>query len=292
MRFVMQPDASSTWIVVTGASAGIGKALVQRLTREGRNVIAAARDPTRVAIANGPGRVEVVRLDFDEPTAVEAAARDIGRVAGGAGLAGVVNMAGIIIEGPLEAVPMQAIRRQFEVNVIGPVALTQALLPLLAKARGTVVNIGAVSARLTPPFYGPIAASKAALASLNDAMRQEFAPLGIKVFLIEPGAMKTGVFATSRAARDAWLAQRPDVERRYRPALAAMERAFEKSGADDPEVVVNAVMGALSGRRTKPRAVVGKGVGAFVLMSRLPIRLRDRLVRSALGLNTVLKPAD
>jgi NAD(P)-dependent dehydrogenase (short-subunit alcohol dehydrogenase family) len=201
-------------------------------------------------------------------------------------------MAGIIIEGPLEAVPTQALRRQFEVNVIGPVALTQALLPLLAKARGRVVNIGAVSAYLTPPFYGPIAASKAALASLNDAMRQEFAPLGVKVFLIEPGAMKTGIFATSRAAREGWLAQRPDVERRYRPALTAMERAFEKSGADDPEVVVKAVMAALSGQLVKPRAVVGKGAGAFVMMSRLPIRLRDQLVRSALGLSAALRPAD
>ena len=123
-------------------------------------------------------------------------------------------------------------------------------------------------------------------------MRQEFAPLGVKVLLIEPGAMKTGIFATSRSARDAWLAQRPDVERRYRPALAAMERAFEKSGADDPEVVVRSVLAALSGRRTKPRAVVGKGARVFVLMSRLPIRLRDRLVRSALGLSEALRPAD
>ncbi len=123
-------------------------------------------------------------------------------------------------------------------------------------------------------------------------MRQEFAPLGVNVVLIEPGAMKTGIFATSRAARDEWLAQRPDVERRYRPALEAMERAFEKSGADDPEVVVKAVMAALSSRRAKPRAAVGRGTGAFVLMSRLPIRLRDRLVRSALGLSEALKPAD
>ena len=89
-------------------------------------------------------------------------------------------MAGIIVEGPLEAIPTHALRRQFEVNVIGPVALTQALLPMLAKARGAVVNIGAVSAHLTPPFYGPIAASKAALASLNDAMRLEFAQFGIR----------------------------------------------------------------------------------------------------------------
>ena len=288
----MQSGPAEKWIVVTGASAGIGKALVERLARDGRNVIAAARDPARISVPNGPGRVEVVRLDLEDPTALEAAAHDIAGLAGAAGLAGLVNMAGIIIEGPLEAIPTQALRRQFEVNVIGPVALTQALLPLLAKSRGTVINIGAVSAHLTPPFYGPIAASKAALASLNDAMRQEFAPLGIRVFLIEPGAMKTGIFATSKAARDAWLAQRPDVERRYRPALAAMERAFEKAGADDPEVVVKAVMAALSERRAKPRAVVGKGAGAFVLMSRLRIRLRDRLVRSALGLSEALKPAN
>jgi NAD(P)-dependent dehydrogenase (short-subunit alcohol dehydrogenase family) len=201
-------------------------------------------------------------------------------------------MAGIIVEGPLEAIPTQALRRQFEVNVIGPVALTQAALPMLARARGAIVNIGAVSAHLTPPFYGPIAASKAALASLNDAMRLEFAPLGIRVFLIEPGAMKTGIFATAKAARDAWLAERPDLERRYRSAFAAMERAFEKSGADDPEVVVRAVIAALSGRRAKPRAVVGKGAGAFVLASRLPIRLRDRLVKSALGLSEALKAAN
>ena len=288
----MQPNATPTWIVVTGSTAGIGKALVERLAREGRNVIAAARDPARVRVPNGPGRVETVQLDFDDPLAVEAAARDIARIAGPSGLAGLVNMAGIIVEGPLEALPPQALRRQFEVNVIGPATLTQSLLPLLATARGAVVNIGAVSAHLTPPFYGPIAASKAALASLNDAMRLEFAPLGIKVFLIEPGAMKTGIFATSKAARDAWLAQCPEAERRYRPALAAIERAFEKSGADDPEVVVNAVMAALSGRRPKLRATVGKGAGGFVLMSLLPIRLRDRLIRSALGLSEALRPAD
>ena len=288
----MQPDPALKWIVVTGASAGIGKALVERLAREGRNVIAAARDPTRANVTNGPGRLEVVRLDFDDPVGVETAARDITGIARAAGLAALVNMAGIIIEGPLEAIPTPALRRQFEVNVIGPVALTQALLPLLAKTRGAVVNIGAVSAHLTLPFYGPIAASKAALASFNDAMRQEFAPLGVKVFLIEPGAMKTGIFAASRATRDAWLTRRPDVERRYRPALAAMERAFEKASADDPEVVVKAVVAALSGRRAKPRAVVGKGAGAFVMMSRLPIRLRDRLVRSALGLSEALKPAN
>ncbi len=288
----MQPNSDAPWILVTGATAGIGKALVERLAKEGRNVIAAARDPARVLVPNGPGRVEAVRLDFEDEPTIEAAAGHVARIAGAAGLAGLVNMAGIIVEGPLEAIPAQELRRQFEVNVIGPVALTQAALPMLAKARGAIVNIGAVSAHLTPPFYGPIAASKAALASLNDAMRLEFAQFGVRVFLIEPGAMKTGIFATAKATRDAWLAERPDLEPRYRPAFAAMERAFAKSGADDPEVVVRAVIAALFGRRTKPRAVVGKGAGAFVLLSRLPTRLRDRLVKSALGLSEALRPAN
>jgi NAD(P)-dependent dehydrogenase (short-subunit alcohol dehydrogenase family) len=292
MRFVMQPNPTAVWILVTGATAGIGKALVARLVAEGRNVIAAARDPARLRIPGGPGHVEAVRLDFEEPSTIEAVARDATRITGGAGLAGLVNMAGIIVEGPLEGIPAQALRRQFEVNVFGPVTLTQALLPLIARARGAIVNVGAVSAYLTPPFYGPIAASKAALASLNDAMRLEFAPLGVKVFLIEPGAMKTGIFATSRAARDAWIAERPDLERRYRPAFAAVERAFEKSGADDPEIVVSTVLAALSGRGAKLKAVVGKGTGMFVLMSRLPVRLRDRLMKWALGLSELLKPAD
>jgi NAD(P)-dependent dehydrogenase (short-subunit alcohol dehydrogenase family) len=293
----MQPDPTTGWILVTGATAGIGKALVERLAAGGRDVIAAARDPARVQILGDPshvkpGRVEAVRLDFEEPSTVQSAASEAERIASDAGLAGLVNMAGIIVQGPLEGLPVQALRRQFEVNVVGPIALTQALLPLIARARGAIINIGAVSAHLTPPFYGPVAASKAALASLNDAMRLELAPLGIKVFLIEPGAMKTGIFATSRAAREAWLTERPDLERRYRPSLAAMELAFEKSGADDPQVVVSAVMAALSGRGARLRAVVGKGAGMLVLMSRLPIRLRDRLMRSALGMSQALKPAD
>jgi NAD(P)-dependent dehydrogenase (short-subunit alcohol dehydrogenase family) len=288
----MYSDPTAAWILVTGATGGIGEALVARLSAGGRNVIAAVRDPARVRISGKPGRVEAVRLDFEEPSTVPTAAREALRIVGDAGLSGLVNMAGIIVEGPLEGVPVQALRRQFEVNVVGPVGLTQALLPLIAKARGAIINIGAVSAHLTPPFYGPIAASKAALASFNEAMRLEFAPLGIRVFLIEPGAMRTGIFATSRAMRETWLAERPDLERRYRSAFAAMERAFEKTGADDPEVVVRAVMTALTGRGAKLRVVVGKGTGAFVLMSRLPVRLRDRLMRSALGLSRALKPAD
>src|SRR5258707_1427441 len=285
----MQGTHRDGWVMVTGATGGLGKALVARLVATGQNVIAAAREPSRLSIAPGPGRVVSVQLDMEQPSTITQAAQEITRIVGSNELTGLVNMAGIIVEGPLEAVSPAGLRRQLEINVVGPFALTQALLPLLKQARGKVVNIGAVSAHLTVPFYGPIAASKSALASLKDAMRLEFEQFGIDVILIEPGAMKTGIFSTSRAARDANLSTLPDLERRYRPALVQMDRAFEKAMPDDPEFAVKAVIRALLGQRAKLRAVVGKGTGMLLILSRLPTGVRDRLVKNALGLTAALK---
>lgn len=232
------------WILVTGTTRGLGRELVETLSASGRNVLAAARQPERLTLTAGPGRVIGVELDLTRPETLHTATGEVERHTAAAGLAGLVNMAGVIVEGPLEAILPSELRRQLEINVVGPFALTRALLPLLKRSRGRIVNIGAISAQVTVPFYGPIAASKSALASLNDAMRLEFGQFGIDVILIEPGAMKTGIFATSRGARDASLAQMPEQEQHYRAALAAMDRAFEKAGADDPRVVVEAVMGA------------------------------------------------
>jgi NAD(P)-dependent dehydrogenase (short-subunit alcohol dehydrogenase family) len=287
----MQGNRSSSWAMVTGGTGGIGNALVARLAARGQNVIATARGPERISTAGGPGRILGVQLDMERPETIATAAREVARIVGAGGLLGLVNMAGVIVEGPLEAIPPSELRRQLDINVVGPFALTQAMLPLLKQARGKVVNIGAISAHLTVPFYGPIAASKSALASLNDAMRLEFAQFGIDVILIEPGAMRTAIFSTSRALRDANLSTLPEQERHYRPALLEMDRAFEKAGADDPKVVVDAVIDALFQSRPKPRVVVGKGTGALLMLSRLPIRTRDKLVKAALGLTTALKTA-
>jgi NAD(P)-dependent dehydrogenase (short-subunit alcohol dehydrogenase family) len=285
----MQNERSDGWVMVTGATGGIGKILVADLAKRGCSVMATARDPRRIAPGPGPGCVTRVELDVERPETVAAAGREVARIVGDRGLSGLVNMAGVIVEGPLETVTPAELRRQLEINVVGPFALTQVLLPLLKAARGKVVNIGAISAHITVPFYGPIAASKSALASLNDAMRLEFAQFGIDVVLIEPGAMKTGIFATSRTARDAHLSAFPKHERHYRPALVAIDRAFEKAGADDPKVVVEAVINALFRDRSNPRVVVGRGTGTVLILSWLPTRMRDRLVKNALGLSAALK---
>ena len=201
----MQKRSVNSWTMVTGATGGIGKALIARLAARGHSVIATARQPERILTARGAGRVVGVQLDIERPETMTTAAHDVARIVGDGELSALINMAGIIVEGPLETIPPAELRRQLEINVVGPFALTQAVLPMLKQARGRVVNIGAISAHLTVPFYGPIAASKAALASLNDAMRLEFAQYGVDVILIEPGAMKTEIFSTSRAARDANL---------------------------------------------------------------------------------------
>ncbi|MGO8831898.1 MAG: SDR family NAD(P)-dependent oxidoreductase [Roseiarcus sp.] len=285
----MKSNRDDDWTVVTGATGGLGKALIAELVAGGRNVIAAARNAARISKPEGPGRVEGVDLDMEQPSTMAQAIQAITRIVAGGKLSGLVNMAGIIVEGPLEAIPPTEFRRQLDINVVGPFALTQALLPLLKQGRGTVVNIGAISAHLTVPFYGPIAASKSALASLNDAMRLEFAQFGIRVILVEPGAMRTGIFSTSRTARDANLSASPELEQRYRPALVAMDRAFEKAGGDDPQVVAEAVIDALRRKQAKLRMVVGRGTGALLMLSWLPIGVRDVLVKNALGLSGALK---
>jgi short chain dehydrogenase len=115
-----------------------------------------------------------------------------------------------------------------------------------------------------------IAASKSALASLNDAMRTEFAPFGIRVLLVEPGAMRTGIFTTARKFRDDMLSANFQAEQRYRAALTAMDEAFEKAGADESEVTVRAIMQALTARTPKVRVVVGRGTGPAAVAGETP----------------------
>jgi NAD(P)-dependent dehydrogenase (short-subunit alcohol dehydrogenase family) len=143
------------------------------------------------------------------------------------------------------------------------------------------------------PFMGPLSASKAALASQSDAMRMEFAPFGIEVALIEPGGIQTGILETAAATRaEGFKSQPPEMVELYRPALQALRGAFAKTGADRPEVVVDAVLAALVSRgKPNPRALVGKGASQLAFLGRLPIRLRDRMLMSSLGIAKALKPA-
>jgi NAD(P)-dependent dehydrogenase (short-subunit alcohol dehydrogenase family) len=198
----------------------------------------------------------------------------------------------VIVEGPLELIPLAEFRRQFDVNVAGPFALIRGLAPELRQARGRIVNIGAASAHVTPPFFGPIAASKAALASLSDAARLELAAFGVRVVLIEPGALRTGIFETARRAQaEAMTGQSPQIVALYRRAIDAAHEALGKLAADDPDVVVRAAMNALNDRDPRPRVLVGRGAAMLARLRMLPDKWRDRLLLNMVGASKAMKRA-
>jgi len=277
-------------VVITGASTGIGEACALELDRLGFRVFAGVRaeaDGERLRRCSSP-RLTPLRLDVTDGQQVADAARAVAEAVGPAGLAGLVNNAGIAVAGPLELLPLEAWRRQFEVNLVGQVAVTQALLPLVRTARGRIVFIGSLNGRLAAPYLGPYAASKHALEAVADSLRVELRTWGISVALVEPGSVKTPIWDKSRAAADR-LAEdlTPEGNALYGPDIEAMRRATQRLAARGMPVerVVRAVVHALSARRPKTRYLLGAD-NRFVLAAFkfLPDRARDWFVRRALGL--------
>ncbi len=277
-------------VVVTGASTGIGHACALHLAGLGYLVFAGVRsqaDAERIG-REGSGRLSPLLLDVTNAAAIEQAAKEVRAAVGDAGLAGLVNNAGIVVSSPLEFVPLDDLRKQFEVNVIGAVAVTQAFLPLLRRAKGRIVNIGSIGDRNALPFVGPYAASKSALAALNESLRRELRGSGMEVSLIEPGAVATPIWDKSEAAADERLAKLPpEAERLYGTALEKMRAAAKKvsAGAVPPEEVAKAVEAALTSPRPRTRTLIGTEakVQAF-LRWLLPDRVLDAFFAKVLGL--------
>ncbi|MGD1157325.1 MAG: SDR family oxidoreductase, partial [Terriglobia bacterium] len=183
-------------VVITGASTGIGEACALHLDKLGFRVFAGIRKAADAEALRhrASARLVPIRLDVSDETEVEQAARNVTEALRGEGLAGLVNNAGIVVAGMLEFLPLDALRRQLEVNVVGQVAVTQAFLPHLRKARGRIVNIGSVSGLIAGPFSGAYAASKFALEALTDALRVELRPWKIHVSIVEPGNIQTPIW--------------------------------------------------------------------------------------------------
>jgi NAD(P)-dependent dehydrogenase (short-subunit alcohol dehydrogenase family) len=268
-------------VLVTGAAGGIGTAATLRLAELGFTVYAGVRSAS--PHLEGRQGVRVVRFDVTDPDEVEAAAAEISKDTGG--LHAVVNNAGVIVQGPLELVPPGELRREFEVNVFGPALVTQAFLPLLRAGHGRVVNVSAVSARLSMPFFGPISASKAALERLSGALRGELAAWGIPVVIVEPGAVNTPIFEKAEKAATAAMADTPaDRLALYTSNLEAVGRAAARMTPAPLDRVVKAIVEAVRSPRPKVRYVAGRDAQAMIILSRLPRRIGDRLIARALGL--------
>jgi NAD(P)-dependent dehydrogenase (short-subunit alcohol dehydrogenase family) len=273
-------------VLVTGAGGGVGSALSAALAADGWRVFAGVRSKeSGQALEDLGENVVVVELDVTDGGSIRAAAETVATSVGDQGLAGLVNNAGVIVQGPLELVPVDALRRQFEVNVIGQVAVTQAFLPLLRRGGGTIVNIGAATGRVTVPMLGPISASKTALESLTDALRMELKHQGVAVTIIEPGAMETAIFekAAASGAADGYAGDEA-TQRLYAAAIDAASESMAGQKQAPVDGVVKTIVQALTARNPDARYVVGRDAGQLIMLRRFPQGLRDRLLMNTVGL--------
>ena len=280
----MSDHPSSTAVVVTGASTGIGAACALDCATRGMTVFAGVRDPRAgeaLAAKGGPSLIPIT-LDVTDELSIARSVEVVQRIVGEAGLGGLVNNAGIAIGSPLEVIPLSQLRKQFEVNVIGQIAVTQAFLPLLRRSRGRIVNMGSIAGRGTIPLLGPYSATKYAMEALTDALRMELRPWGIEVSIIEPGAIATPIWEKSdKAAVDLEASASDEARALYGAAAIRIREAVAQSAqrAIPPDAVVRAVHHALTAACPNTRYLVGVDAKFRAWMVKwLPDRVQDRLL--------------
>jgi len=277
-------------VLVTGASSGIGRAAVARLAAGGYHVYAGVRRPTDGAAlqqaareAAAPGEVTPLLLDVTDQAQIAAAAEAVGGHVGAAGLAGLVNNAGIGGFSPLELTAVGDFRRLLDVNVTGQLAVTQAFLPMLRRAQGRIVMVGSIGARFTPPFTGPLAASKSALTTLAEALRQELAPWNIRVVVIEPASIRTDAVGKLRSDAAQLISQAdPGPRALYEDSFQRMVTAFTAlhDKGSPPDVAARAIARALAAPRPRARYLTGKNSRRMaILAAALPTPVLDALRR-------------
>lgn len=271
-------------VLITGASTGIGRASALRMDAAGWRVFAGVRrgeDASSLREA-GSERLTPVTLDVTDREQIAAVAEQIAGEVGGAGLEGLVNNAGVGVLGPLETLPIDDLRRQIEVNLIAQVAVTQAMLPLVRRARGRIVFVSSIGGRMALPFGGPYHASKYGLEAIADSLRQELRPWGIEVVAIEPGSIDTPIWERGERVADEIATRAPAAqERLYGETIerfrAAARRTAQRGIA--PDKVAKAIAHALSTRRPRTRYLVGLDArGQAFLRWALPDRLLDRII--------------
>ena len=273
--------------LVTGSSTGIGEACVRRLDDLGHHVYAGVRreaDGDRLR-RSGSARLTPLPCDITDEAAVAAVAARIADEAGR--LDGVVNNAGVAVGGPIEFLPLDDWRRQFEINVFGQLAVTRAVLPLIRAGRGRVVFIGSTSGRVATPLLGPYCASKFAIEGIGETLRHELHPWGIAVSVVEPGAVRTAIWDKGRGEVARLEVELPAEARRlYARHIAAVRKGIEDQERQGvgPEKVADAVQHALLARRPRTRYAVGTDARIqFALVRLLPDRPREAIIRRFAG---------
>lgn len=269
-------------VLVTGASSGIGRATVRRLDAAGWKVFAGVRKEEDAAAlrAEGSERLEPLMVDILDREAIAAAAERVGAEAGG--LDGLVDNAGAAVAGPLEALPIEDFRRQVELNLTAQLAVTQAMLPAIRVARGRIVLISSLGGRVGLPMTGAYHAAKFGLEGLGESLRQELAPWGIKVVLVEPGSIDTPIWSRGEEDAERVLSQTPARLRELYGGAVERYRQVVRDTAErgiPPEKVAARIEHALEARRPRARYLVGLDAQVMGRLGPLlPTPVFDRLV--------------
>lgn len=268
--------------LVTGASTGIGRATAERLAGAGHQVFGSVRSDEHAAeLRDGPRRIEPLTLDVTDAGSIAAAAERIASVREGAGLDGLVNNAGTAFAGPLEYLPIDDLRQQIEINLIGQVAVTKALLPELRRARGRVVFVSSIGGRIALPFNGAYNASKFGIEAIGDSLRQELRPFGMEVILVEPGAVATPIWDKGVARANEVVDLDSDDDPLYGRRLRSFRELAVATGRGGiaPDEVAAVIEEALTKERPRTRYLVGRDAKIRARLRRVVgDRAFDRLV--------------
>lgn len=276
--------ASVRWILVTGTSSGVGRSTALLLSDNGFEVLATVRNEADALILQdqNPDHIHPIIIELRDQSTIRNAVRQAEHKTGKDGLYGLVNCAAMIHCGPLEYFPRELWFEQYDVNLFGPIALIQAMLPLIRRANGRIVNIGAVGGGISLPFYGTIASSKIAFEAVNDCLRRELHPFGIHVSIVEPGGIDTPANYKMRDSVTNFLNDlEPIGQKRYGEAMEAFSQWAFKMHQHNlrPEKVAKTVMEALQARKPRTRYRLGwDSRGAAVLMKLLPDRWFDKVI--------------
>jgi NAD(P)-dependent dehydrogenase (short-subunit alcohol dehydrogenase family) len=270
-------------VLVTGANRGIGRAVAVRLARSGWRVYGGVRtDVAGKELAAESESIVPVELDVTVPEHLAALDRELPER-----LDALVNNAGIAVAGPLETLSRADMHHQFDVNVIGPLALTRAVLPRLRRARGRVVFVSSINGRVSFPFTGIYNASKYALEAVADCLRVELRPFGVQVALVEPGVIDTDPWhQMDRLIDELEAGLDPEHRALYARQFAAERQLIGRirKNAKPPERVAATVERQLNRRRMQPRTLVGLDARSLVAMKALlPARGLDAVWSRGLG---------
>lgn len=279
------------YVFITGASSGIGKITAITLAKNGFQILAGVRkEEDAQKLKAESSNIIPIFLDVTNQDSINDAFNKIFEIIENNGLYSLVNNAGIAVAGPLEFLPIERLRQQLEINVIGQIAITQKLLPLIRKGQGRIINISSIAGFTAFPFKGAYAASKFAVEGFSDSLRRELKPWKIPVCIIEPGVIKTPIWEKSINLVEDIVEEMPlEAEKYYgsvyKNLLCRTMKRVENKGAS-PEEVAKAILHALTSKKPKARYLVGKD--AYFLryfLTKLPDKIVDSFICKRVGLD-------